>query len=46
MSVSCCFTRPIAEKDTPEYRPIEPYGVIASIPVLNRLHNIYLREAI
>ena len=34
------------EKDTPEYRPIEPSGVIASIPVLNGLHNIYFREAV
>ena len=34
------------KKDTPEDRPIEPSGVIASIPVLNGLHNIYFREAI
>ncbi|MCP5061365.1 MAG: transposase [Ignavibacteriae bacterium] len=34
------------EKDTPESRPIEPLGVITSIPVLNGLHNIYFRKAI
>jgi transposase InsO family protein len=34
------------DKDTPENRPIEPYGEIKSIPVLNGLHNIYFREAV
>ncbi|MBI9060207.1 MAG: transposase [Labilibaculum sp.] len=34
------------DKDTPENRPIEPYGEIANIPVLNGLHNIYFREAV
>jgi putative transposase len=34
------------DKDTPESRPIEPYGKIARRPVLNGLHNIYFREAI
>ena len=34
------------EKDTPEKRPIEPFGTIVSTPVLNGLHNIYFREAV
>ncbi|MBU0476160.1 MAG: transposase [Bacteroidetes bacterium] len=34
------------DKDTPENGPIEPYGEIKSIPVLNGLHNIYFRESI
>ena len=34
------------EKDTPENRPIEPYGKIASTPVLNGLYHIYFREAV
>jgi transposase InsO family protein len=34
------------KKDTPENRPIEPIGKIASTSVLNGLHNIYFREAV
>ena len=34
------------DKDTPDKRPIESYGEINSIPILNGLHNIYFREAI
>lgn len=34
------------EKNTPESRPIEPYGKLANTPILNGLHNIYFREAV
>ena len=34
------------DKNTPENRPIEPYGLMVRTPVLNGLHNIYFREAI
>ena len=34
------------QKDTPESRPIEPFGKLANRPILNGIHNIYFREAV